>query len=150
MDKLRIAVTKLTMLMERQLNYLLNSSLNEILPSFVNLGTLGLNFGMQGAQFTATSTTAENQTLATPIYTHSIPNNKDNQDIVSMGTNSAWLTKRVIDNAYEVLSIQLLTLVQAVEALDCQSLLSSKSKKVYTDIRSIVPIFKEDLVLSPY
>src|SRR5690606_7196409 len=70
MDKLRIAVTKLTMLMERQLNYLLNSSLNEILPSFVNLGTLGLNFGMQGAQFTATSTTAENQTLATPIYTH--------------------------------------------------------------------------------
>ncbi len=150
MDKLRIAITKLTMLMERQLNYLLNSSLNEILPSFVNLGKLGLNFGMQGAQFTATSTTAENQTLATPIYTHSIPNNKDNQDIVSMGTNSAWLTKKVIDNAYEVLAIQLLALTQAIEALDCAAHLSSKSKKVYADIRSIVPIFKEDMVLSPY
>lgn len=150
MDKLRIAITKLTMLMERQLNYLLNSSLNEILPSFVNLGKLGLNFGMQGAQFTATSTTAENQTLATPIYTHSIPNNKDNQDIVSMGTNSAWLTKKVIDNAYEVLAIQLLTLTQAVEALDCEARLSSKSKNVYTAIRSIVPIFKEDMVLSPF
>ena len=150
MDTLRIAIAKLTMLMERQLNYLLNSSLNGILPSFVNLGKLGLNFGMQGAQFTATSTTAENQTLATPIYTHSIPNNKDNQDIVSMGTNSAWLTKRVIDNAYEVLSIQLLTLVQAVESLGYEARLSSKSKKIYTDIRSIVPIFKEDMVLSPY
>src|SRR3546814_1932688 len=79
MDTLRIAIAKLTMLMERQLNYLLNSSLNGILPSFVNLGKLGLNFGMQGAQFTATSTTAENQTLATPIYTHSIPNTKDNR-----------------------------------------------------------------------
>jgi histidine ammonia-lyase len=105
---------------------------------------------MQGAQFTATSTTAENQTLATPIYTHSIPNNKDNQDIVSMGTNSAWLTKKVIDNAYEVLAIQLLTLTQAVEALDCEARLSSKSKNVYTAIRSIVPIFKEDMVLSPF
>jgi len=150
MDTLRIAMAKLTMLMERQLNYLLNASLNGILPSFVNLGKLGLNFGMQGAQFTATSTTAENQTLATPIYTHSIPNNKDNQDIVSMGTNSAWLTKRVIDNAYEVLAIQLLTLVQAVESLGCAERLSSKSKKIYTDIRAIVPIFKEDMVLSPY
>ncbi len=150
MDTLRIAIAKLTMLMERQLNYLLNSSLNGILPSFVNLGKLGLNFGMQGAQFTATSTTAENQTLATPIYTHSIPNNKDNQDIVSMGTNSAWLTKRVIDNAYEVLAIQLLALVQAVDSLGYAERLSSKSKKIYSDIRSIVPIFKEDMVLSPY
>src|SRR3546814_4639225 len=44
MDKLRIAIAKLTMLMERQLKYLLNSSLNGILPSFVNLGKMGLHF----------------------------------------------------------------------------------------------------------
>lgn len=150
MDKLRITTAKLTMLMERQLNYLLNSSLNEILPSFVNLGKLGLNFGMQGAQFTATSTTAENQTLATPIYIHSIPNNKDNQDIVSMGTNSAWLTKKVIDNAFEVLAIQLVALAQAVDALACEEQLSTGSKKVYAEIRAIIPTFKEDIVLSPF
>src|SRR5690606_20868821 len=64
MDKLRIVVTKLSMLAERQLNYLLNPKLNDILSPFVNLGVLGLNFGMQGAQFTATSTTAENQMLS--------------------------------------------------------------------------------------
>ena len=67
-----------------------------------------------------------------------------------MGTNSAWLTKRVIDNAYEVLAIQLLTLVQAVDSLGYEERLSSKSRKIYSDIRSIVPIFKEDMVLSPY
>ncbi|SMC35228.1 HAL/PAL/TAL family ammonia-lyase [Moheibacter sediminis] len=150
MDKLRIGITKLSMLMERQLNYLLNPSLNEMLPAFVNLGKLGLNFGMQGAQFTATSTTAENQTLATPIYTHSIPNNKDNQDIVSMGTNASWLTKKVIDNSFEVLSIQLLTLIQAIEYLECYDNLSPKGKNVYDQIREIVPAFKEDLVLAPY
>ena len=48
---------------------------------------------MQGVQFTATSTTAENQTLSNPMYVHSIPNNNDNQDIVSMGTNAALITK---------------------------------------------------------
>lgn len=150
MDKLRIAITKLTMLSERQLNYLLNPAINEVLPPFVNLGVLGLNFGMQGAQFTATSTTAENQVLATPMYTHSIPNNKDNQDIVSMGTNSASLTRRVIDNAFEVISIQLLTLVQAIEHMGTYAKLSSKNKEVFDDIRKIVPTFKDDIVLAPY
>src|SRR5690606_15462334 len=150
MDKLRIGVTKLSMLMERQLNYLLNPSLNEMLPAFVNLGKLGLNFGMQGAQFTATSTTAENQTLATPIYTHSIPNNKDNQDVVSMGTNAAWLTKKVIDNSFEVLSIQLLTLIQAIQSLACYDNHCAKGNNVYDHIRHIVPVFKEDIVLAPY
>ncbi len=150
MDKLRIAITKLTMLAERQLNYLLNSSINEIFPPFVNLGKLGLNFGMQGAQFTATSTTAENQTLATPMYTHSIPNNKDNQDIVSMGTNSAWLTKKVIDNAFEVMAIHVLTIVQAVDTGDYHGKLSSKNREIYEEIRKIIPTFSEDIVLSPY
>lgn len=150
MDKLRIAITKLSMLQERQLNYLLNPSLNEMLPAFVNLGKLGLNFGIQGAQFTATSTTAENQTLSNSMYIHSIPNNKDNQDIVSMGTNAAWLTKKVIENSFEVISIQLLTLVQAIDYLDCFEKLSPKSQKIYSEIREIVPIFKDDIVLTPY
>src|SRR6185437_8607518 len=66
MDKLKIAITKLSMLAERQLNYLLNDKLNQKFPPFLNLGVLGLNFGMQGVQFTATSTVAENQTLSFP------------------------------------------------------------------------------------
>ncbi|HMN33681.1 MAG TPA: aromatic amino acid ammonia-lyase, partial [Chitinophagaceae bacterium] len=91
MDKLKIAITKLSMLAERQLNYLLNHNLNQKLAPFINLGKLGLNFGLQGMQYTATSTVAENQTLSNPMYIHSIPNNNDNQDIVSMGANSALL-----------------------------------------------------------
>ncbi len=109
MDKLKIVVAKMTMLSERQLNYLLNSKLNDILPPFVNLGKLGLNFGMQGVQFTATSTTAESQMLSNPMYVHSIPNNNDNQDIVSMGTNAALIAKKVIENAFEVVAIELIT-----------------------------------------
>lgn len=150
MDKLKLVVTKTSMLAERQLNYLLNPSLNNILPAFVNLGTLGLNFGMQGVQFTATSTTAENQMLSNSMYVHSIPNNNDNQDIVSMGTNAALITKKVIENAFEVMAIEIITIVQAIEYLKVQDKISSKTKKMYDDIRHLVPIFTEDVVMYPF
>lgn len=150
MDRLKLVVTKLSMLSERQLNYLLNHKLNDILPPFVNLGTLGLNFGMQGVQFTATSTTAENQTLSNPMYVHSIPNNNDNQDIVSMGTNAALITKKVIENAFEVVAIELITVIQAIEYLGYQDKVSSKTSELYQQIRAIVPAFKEDMIMYPF
>jgi len=144
MDKLKIVVTKVSMLAERQLNYLLNDKLNQKLPPFINLGKLGLNFGMQGLQFTATSSTAENQTLSYPMYLHSISNNNDNQDIVSMGTNASLITQRVIDNAFTVLAIQAIGLMQAIDYLDCHNRLSTFSTDLYSKIRTVVPTFIED------
>src|SRR5690606_7440455 len=137
MDKLKIVVTKLCMLSERQLNYLLNDKLNQKLPPFINLGKLGLNFGLQGMQFTATSTTAENQTLSFPMYLHSIPNNNDNQDIVSMGCNAALITRKVINNAFDVLTIQLLAVVQAIDYLECQPRLSGFTSRLYREVREL-------------
>jgi len=144
MDKLKIAITKLTMLAERQLNYLFHDKINEILPPFVNLGVLGLNYGLQAAQFTATSTTAECQTLSNPMYIHSIPNNNDNQDIVSMGTNSALLAKTIIENSFQVLSIQYMALLQAIDYLKIESDLSDESREIYLKIRAFFPTFVED------
>jgi len=144
MDKLKLVITRLSMVAERQINFLFNKNLNDKLPPFVNLGVLGLNLGMQGAQFTATSTTAENQTLATSVYIHSIPTNNDNQDIVSMGTNSALMAAKVIDNAYQVLSVELLGLLQAVDYLKIENQLSSKTKNAYQSLRNLVPVFVED------
>jgi len=124
----------------------MNDKLNNILPPFVNLGKLGVNFGMQGAQFTATSTVAENQSLSFPNYLHSIPNNNDNQDIVSMGTNSSLLAKKVIDNTYQVLAIEILSIVQAIDYLKIHDQLSAHTRSTYNQIRDIVPIFREDTI----
>lgn len=144
MDKLKIAMVKLTVLAERQINYLFHDRINGILPPFVNLGKLGLNYGLQAAQFTATSTTAESQSLAVSMYVHSIPNNNDNQDVVSMGTNAALLAEKVIENAFQVLSIQMMALVQAVDCLGIASELSCCSRKLYDEVRTIVPRFEDD------
>ena len=157
MDKMKIVIAKLCMLSERQLNYILNDRLNQKLPPFINMGRLGLNFGLQGLQFTATSTTAENQTLAYPMYLHSIPNNNDNQDIVSMGCNSALLARRVIDNTFDVLSVQAIALMQAIDYLKCQPRLSSFTHKMYEEVRAFCqpivedrPRYKDQLAMKEY
>jgi histidine ammonia-lyase len=144
MDKLKIVITKLTMLSERQLNYLLNDKLNQKLSPFINLGKLGLNFGLQGMQFTATSTTAENQTLSFPMYLHSISNNNDNQDIVSMGCNAALITRKVIDNCFDVLAVQAMAVAQAVDFLQCHSRLSTFTSRFYHEMREITEPVVED------
>jgi histidine ammonia-lyase len=146
MDKLKIVITKLTMLAERQLNFLLNNKLNGQFPAFLNRGVLGLNFGLQGVQFTATSTTAESQMLSNPMYVHSIPNNNDNQDIVSMGTNSAVIARKVVENGFQVMAIHMMAICQAIDLLDNENRmkLSSKTNEVYQLIRSVASGIEED------
>ena len=143
-DKMKIAMVRLAMISERQLNYLCHDRINGILPPFLNMGTLGLNYGIQACQFTATSTTAECQTLAMPNYVHSIPNNNDNQDIVSMGTNSAELCAQVIDNCYQVLAILFLSMAQAVDCLHIEDQLAPATRAQYDAIRAITPTIIED------
>ncbi|SKB75659.1 HAL/PAL/TAL family ammonia-lyase [Dyadobacter psychrophilus] len=147
MDKVKIVLTKLSMLMERQLNFLMNSKLNGKFPPFLNAGTWGLNFGFQGVQFTATSTTAENQALSGSVYVHSIPNNNDNQDIVSMGTNSAVLAKQVLENSFQVMSIHIMAICQAIDLLEPgeKERLSPNAKSIYSQIRQYAHFVKEDL-----
>ncbi len=144
MDKLKIAVTKLSMLAERQLNFLLNPALNKKLPPFINQGVLGLNFGVQGIQYPAVSNVAENQTLSNPVYIHSIPNNNDNQDVVSMGTNAALVCATVIENTFEVLSVHALAIIQAIAHRKIADRLSPATKWMYDELSKLAPDFTED------
>ena len=50
----------------------------------------------------------------------------------------------MIDNAYEIIAIQAMTLLQAVDYLDCREKMSSKTKAVYDALRLIFPKFIED------
>jgi histidine ammonia-lyase len=143
-DKVKICMTRLAMTAERQLNYLFHDRINGILPPFLNLGTLGLNYGMQACQFTATSTTAECQTLSMPNYVHSIPNNNDNQDIVSMGTNTALLCRQVIDNCYQVMAIHYIALAQATDCLKIADKLAPATRNMYDKVRAIQPVIVKD------
>ena len=148
-DQLKAAFVKLTMLSERRVNFFLNKNVNKFLPPFLNLKKPGLTLGLQGMQFVATSTTAQSQSLAFPHHLHSIPTNGDNQDVVSMGTDAALLTAKVIENAYIVLAIERITLAQAADFTQETAKLSQSMQAEYQAIREVFPAVVEDRAFSP-
>ena len=144
MDQLKASLVKLTMLSERRVNFFMNQNANHFFPPFMNLKTPGLTMGLQGLQFVATSTTAQSQTLAFPQHVHSIPTNGDNQDVVSMGTDAALFTSRVIANAYVVVSVELVALAQAADFLAVNEKLSNSSRRLLADVRAALPSLTDD------
>ena len=56
----------------------------------------------------------------------------------------------MIENAFEVLTIEAITIVQAIEYLGFQDKISSATKELYDDIRKIIPAFSDDMVMYPY
>jgi len=122
MDALCIAVATLSTLSERRLNKYLDKHLNEGLPEFLIPGTPGLTMGFMGAQYLATSTTAENRQLAGPVSTHSISCNASNQDVVSMGTVAARKAFKAVSNAKHILTLEVLADLQALSFRNAEGL----------------------------
>ena len=109
-----MAIATLSTLSERRINKYLDKHLNEGLPEFLIPGTLGLTMGFMGAQYLATSTTAENRQLAGPVSTNSISCNASNQDVVSMGTVAARKAFKSVSNAKHILTLEILADLQAL------------------------------------
>ena len=49
-----------------------------------------------------------------------------------------------IDNSFSVLAIQVMAILQAIDYLECQGKLSSKTSELYDALRKIFPVFIED------
>lgn len=144
MDNLKRALTKLSMLCERRLNFFLHEKINGLFPPFLNLDTPGLTLGLQGLQFVATSTAAANQSLAYPHSLHSIPSNADNQDVVSMGADAALMCAKVAANSAIVAAIELMALSQAAESRGTLRGVSAEGKRLLRAVRRIAaPVFSD-------
>jgi len=151
MDMLSMAVSTLCNLSERRLNKLLDPKLNEGLPEHLIPGTIGLTMGFMGAQYLATSTTAENRQLANPVSTNSISTNASNQDVVSMGTVAARKAFKAISNAKHIITLEILADLQALSFRNSDKMgvatsriyeILEKKFSVYDNER----IFHDDLV----
>lgn len=130
MDSLCIAMSTLCNLSERRTNKLLDKSLNEGLPEHLIPGELGLTMGFMGAQYLATSTTAENRNMAAPMSVNSISCNASNQDVVSMGTVAARKAFRLVSNAKHVVTLEVLADLQALSFRNCHKL-GTGTGKIY-------------------
>ncbi len=151
MDTLCMAVAELCTLSERRINKLLDKNLNEGLPEHLIPGTVGLTMGFMGAQYLATSTTAENRQLANPVGTLSISCNAENQDVVSMGTVAARKAFKAVSNAKHVLTLEVLADLQALSFRNAAGL-GHGTRRIYDTLSPHFAvydnqrIFHEDLV----
>ena len=114
-DYLRIGLAKCALLLERQLERLVNWRYSLGLPPLLSGGDPGLNSGFAGAQLLATSLAAECRMLSAPASVQTIPTNANNQDVVSMGTISARMTRQLTGKVWKLAAIQALALAQAAD-----------------------------------
>ncbi len=130
MDMLCMAMATLCNISERRTNKFLDRNLNEGLPEFLIPGTLGLTMGFMGAQYLATSTTAENRQLSNPVSTNSISCNASNQDVVSMGTVAARKAFKSVSNAKHVVTLEVLADLQALSFRNADRL-GNGTRRIY-------------------
>ncbi len=130
MDSLCMAVAEMSTLSERRINKLLDKHLNEGLPELLIAGRVGLTMGFMGAQYVATSTTAENRHLANPMGTLSISCNASNQDVVSMGTVAARKAFKSVSNAKHIMTVEVLADLQALSFRNAAGM-GKGSRRIY-------------------
>ncbi len=145
MDSLCMAIAELCTISERRINKMLDKNLNEGLPEQLIAGTPGLTMGFMGAQYLATSTTAENRQLANPVGTLSISCNASNQDVVSMGTVAARKAFKSISNAKHVLTLEVLTDLQALSFRNADKL-GNGTGKIYSILNKEFKVYKNERV----
>lgn len=146
LELLGISMTTLSVISERRLNRLVNPNLNVGLPGFLIKG-VGMYSGIMIPQYTAAFLVNENRVLSTPAATGSIPTAADQEDFVSMGTNTAIKTRKIIDNTAAVVAIELLA---AAQALDLRGGEPGKGvKAAYNLIRKYVKFLDKDRPLYP-
>ena len=114
LELLGTAVTTVAVLSERRLNRLMNPHLSVGLPAFLTKGA-GMFSGLMLSQYTAGALVVEDRVLSHPAATGSIPAAADQEDFVSMGWTTALKTKQIIDNAWAVIGIEMMSGAQAVD-----------------------------------
>jgi histidine ammonia-lyase len=101
--------------------------------------------GFMGAQYLATSTTAENRQLSNPVSTNSISCNSSNQDVVSMGTVAARKVYTQVNNLKYILTMEILADLQAMSYKD-PSRLGTEIGKYYQKLSAHFTVYDSTTV----
>ncbi|MFK8137074.1 MAG: histidine ammonia-lyase [Bdellovibrionales bacterium] len=145
LDYLGIAVSAVTSISECRIEKLINPAMSG-LPAFL-APEGGLNSGMMIVQVAAASLVSENKILSHPASVDSIPTSADKEDHVSMGTIAARKLGKIVNNAENVLAMELLCACQAIDLLDGLKP-AAGALAVYEKIREFVPFAAKDRVFA--
>ncbi len=120
MEMIGTGLSMVAVISERRMNRLTNPALSAGLPPFLTKKP-GLNSGMMLAQYTADALIVETRILSHPAANQSIPAAADQEDFVSMGLTTSQKTKKILDNCYGVLAIEMMAAAQALDLREKKS-----------------------------
>ncbi|GAA0862282.1 histidine ammonia-lyase [Paraclostridium tenue] len=144
-DFLGIALSEIANISERRLERLVNPSLSNGLPAFLTKNG-GVNSGFMIVQYSAASLVSENKVLAHPASVDSIPSSANQEDHVSMGTIAARKAKEIMENTRDVLAMEILGAVQAID-LRGKKKLGVGTEAAYNLVRSHINFIEKDIVM---
>jgi histidine ammonia-lyase len=145
MDFMCMAVAELANISERRIERLVNPKLSGLPAFLVKDG--GLNSGFMIAQYVAAALVSENKVMSHPAVVDSIPTSANKEDHVSMGTISARKCREVVQNAENVIAIELMCAAQALD-LFTNMQPGAGTQAAYAVIREVVPHLENDRILS--
>jgi len=145
-DVLCLAACQLATISERRCDRLMNPVLSD-LPPFLTRNS-GLHSGYMLAQVTAAALASELKTLAHPASADTIPTSASKEDHVSMSMSAALKARRAASMVAEVVAIEVLC---SLQALDLLAPLSSSPalEGVRRTLRAIVPTLGDDRPPAP-
>ncbi|RKS84558.1 histidine ammonia-lyase [Sphingosinicella microcystinivorans] len=145
-DMIALAVCEVGSLSERRIAMLVDPALSG-LPAFLTPAP-GLNSGFMIPQVTAAALVSENKQRAHPASVDSIPTSANQEDHVSMAAHGARRLLPMIENAMNVVAIELLA---AAQACDFHAPLPSSValERAKAMLRGKVPKLGEDRLMAP-
>ncbi len=147
LDFAAIALTDLMSISERRIERMVNPDLSDGLPAFLARKP-GLQSGMMIAQVAAASLLNEAKVLAHPASVDSLPTSAGKEDHVSMGMTSALKFRSIVENAENLIAIELLA---GAEALEHRRPLKAGGgvERAYATVRNHAAALLEDRALAP-
>lgn len=142
MDLLKIGIAEIANISERRIERLVNPKLNGTLPAFLSPEE-GFQSGAMILQYAAASLVSENKTLAHPASVDSIPSSANQEDHVSMGTIGARHARDIIGNVRNVLAIELIIALTAVEIKGVDKL-SERTREKFEQFRQVTKFIDKD------
>ncbi len=146
-DQMALGICETGSMSERRIAMLTDSALSG-LPAFLTPDP-GLNSGFMIAQVSAAALVSENKQMAMPASVDSIPTSANQEDHVSMATHGARRLLAMVENAANVIGIELLASVQGLDLHTGSERSSPPLEAVRMRVRAEVSMLDEDRMMAP-
>ena len=145
-DYMGVALHELGNISERRVAQLILGKRG--LPEFL-VAKPGLNSGFMIPQYAAAACVSQNKMYSWPASCDSIVSSNGQEDLVSMGANSATKLHKIIDNLKIIAAIELMN---AAQGIDFRRPLKSSAliEDLMREYRKAVPFVEEDVVMEEY